>query len=136
MKTTGWKKALFIAALVAAPTSFAVAGFKQSAEVFISDPLTRAMGSLGSARNSADLTQYIGCTVYTFSNGSATMTCTARDSTAVTRSCSTNNTMAPGMVEAARHITTDSYIFFKWGPGGECTELHITNNSYHAPKKP
>lgn len=137
MTTTTWKKALFVVlALVAAPAGFAVAGQKQSAEVLINEKLSRAMGSLGSARNSAELTQHIGCTVFTFSNGSSNVLCTARTAANLVRSCSTNSTMAPALVEAARKITGDSYIFFQWNAVGDCTELDITNASQFAPKNP
>jgi hypothetical protein len=83
-----------------------------------------AYGSLGSARNSSDGTEDIGCT---FTPGSAS--CTATNSSGLTRSCT-----APGLGLAG--LSDDAYIYFSWSNGStNCTDFIMLNWSANEPKK-
>src|SRR6478672_955740 len=67
-----------------------------------------AYGSLGSARNSVDTLQYIGCTVYAGTATPTRVSCFARNaaSPGVYLSCSS---AAPDIVRVAASLTEGSY---------------------------
>ena len=129
-----WKKALFVVlALVAAPTGVALAGFKYTLTVGISDTSKTAYGVTGSVRNSSDVNQSIGCTVSTFAGAAPSATCSAVNSANTSRSCTTYDAQ---IVDVAKSITGDSYIRFYWNTSGECTQLTVAHYSHYEPKKP
>jgi hypothetical protein len=116
----------------------ALAGYKATSEVVVSSTTTgmTAMGSVGSARNSADSTQYIGCQVSTnnVSSGSVTVQCFARNAAGTYLSCVTTD---PNYVSAAQAIDSDSYIRFSTeSSSSNCTYLLVVDSSYYAPKQP
>jgi hypothetical protein len=128
------KKALFVVlALVAAPTGVAMAGYKYSLPVSISDTSKTAYGVMGSARNSSDTAQYIGCNVSTFAGSAPSTTCSAVNSAGTSRSCTTYDAK---IVEVAKAISGESYIRFYWNTSGECTQLTVAHFSQYEPKKP
>jgi hypothetical protein len=95
-----------------------------------------AMGSMGSARSSADSNQYIGCQVSTnnVSSGAVTVQCFARNAAGTYLSCVTTD---PNYVNAAQAIDGDSYIRFNTeSSGSNCTYLLVLDSSYYAPKQP
>lgn len=107
------------------------AGFKSATEVNVSG--NSAYGSLASARNSADGVQYIGCHLYTYNTGSASVACYATSASGVQGSCSSTNAL---IVDAVRSMNGDSYILFRWDTAGACTYLVVSNASQYAPKQP
>ncbi|HEX8822994.1 MAG TPA: hypothetical protein VF794_23905 [Archangium sp.] len=119
----------------------ALAGAKATSEVVINTtsnaPTVTAMGSMGSARNSADATQYIGCQLSTnnVSSGSVTVVCFAKNAAGQYVSCVTTD---PNYVNVAQSIQSDSYIRFNYDSsvGSTCTYLLVVQNSYYAPKQP
>jgi hypothetical protein len=123
-------KVLF--ALIASLTlSFALssnvlAGTKGTYSVSVST--TAFSGSLGSARNSADTSQQIGC--WSYSSGSGY--CYGKDSTGATASCSTSDA---AMLTAIKSVKGDSYIRVNYSSGA-CTNVFVSNFSSFAPKAP
>jgi hypothetical protein len=91
--------------------------------------ITVAYGSLGTARNSADNNQLIGC----LSQGSSA-TCWATDSTGASVSCSTS---VAADLAAIHSMNGDSYLLFAWENGtGTCEWVYVRNQSNYAPKLP
>ncbi len=111
--------------------SFAWAGYQVSVGVQVDAATRWAYGALGSARNSSNSTEYIGCRVTTYLSGSATVSCYARAPSNEYGSCSTS---AMSLVEAARAITSDSYVRFTWLSTGECASIEVYKNSFYEPK--
>jgi hypothetical protein len=110
-------------------SNLANAGAKSSAPVTV-NPST-ASGSLGGARNSANSTEYIGCSTSWSATQGATVTCSGRDAGNESFSCSTDD---PGALEAARSINGDSYLHVVWNALGQCTYLAVYNASQYQPK--
>lgn len=110
-----------------------LAGFKQGQQVVMvdnGDGSGFANADMGSAYNSADSIQYIGCTVYG-SASSASVSCIARAADNRFRACSTTN---PNMLQAAANIDSDGYLIFYWNSSGQCTAISAANGSYLSPK--
>ena len=87
-----------------------------------------ASGSLGSARNSADGYQYIGCAVESQPvNGAPFVTCAARDAANRYVTCwSSDQTM----VNTARAISSTSFVdFYMESTTGVCGSLRVSNDS-------
>jgi hypothetical protein len=120
-------------ALCLALGGVASAGFKQPWAVTI-DPVNRtAMGSLGTARNSPDSNQSIGCGVsYDSVNRKNNVNCSAMDSTGHTAQCATQQAE---LIQIALGINGDSFLQFNWN-GDECTNIIVFNSSIYAPKQP
>jgi hypothetical protein len=115
--------------LLVALAGSARAGAKHSVPVTVGSAY--ASGSLGTARNSSDGNQYIGCQVYGTSSINAY--CYAADSAGHYLSCSTTTT---AMVALAESLTSDSYLYFSVNSSGGCTYLVVQNSSDLAPKNP
>lgn len=124
----------FLTAMVAlgmaATTATALAGLKINSTVTVNTTSRYATGALGSARNSADSVQYIGCSV-TDSAGSAFVSCSARNSAGRFASCTSSDV---GKVSAASSINSDSYIYFRYDSSGVCTYLSVSTFSYYPTK--
>lgn len=93
---------------------------------------TGAFGMLGTARNSADTLQSIGCAT------SATATTLRADCEAVNAAgtmvhCQTYNA---AMVSVAQSISEDSYVSFSFDAAGTCTSVYVANGSANAVKLP
>ena len=112
----------------------ALAGRKLTREVFISTTDNRATGTVGSARNSADNNQHIGCWI----NGGVAPTptrayCWARDAAGTySRLCFSEE---PGIIAAAQSITEISFIQFTWDTAGVCQSLSVQNLSWNDPSE-
>jgi hypothetical protein len=102
------------------------AGTKGTYNVSVST--TAFSGSLGSARNSVDTNQQIGCWSYSSGNGF----CYGKDSTGATASCSTSDA---AMLTAIKSVKGDSYIRVNYSSGA-CTNVFVSNFSSFAPKAP
>jgi hypothetical protein len=126
------KVSLLGAALVAALSGTAYAGLKAASPVFIDTGARIANGMLGSARNSADAVQHIGC--YTNAlTASVTTFCQARNSAGTSVSCSTTSA---NLVNVVQGMTGDSHLWFSWNAAGTCTEIDVYNVSQSPPKNP
>ncbi|WP_148273261.1 hypothetical protein [Stigmatella aurantiaca] len=127
-------KGLGLGAVLLAGTG-ALAGAKYARPVYVSTSSSGgyAYGSLGSARNSTDANQYIGCTTSTGSSGEQIMNCFARTGGGISASCTSS---ASALVNAARSVTADAYIDFRWDGSGACTQLTVTHASYIQPTEP
>lgn len=98
----------------------------------VSITTTSASGSLGSARASADMLQYIGCYVYgNEAYNFRSVTCYARNEKGVTATCYTDN---PAIVDVASSLNGDSYLRFVFS-GSRCITIRVDNMSYEAPKQ-
>jgi hypothetical protein len=122
------------------------AGLVQSFPVVIDTVNRVAQGSLGSARNSSDSVQYIGCwntlNGYEDNNGSIPPGdpnyhlvvqqgggCYAVNSANQPVSCA----LVPGEMPP---MASDSLIAFSWDANGNCTGLQVWTYSNTSPKQP
>jgi hypothetical protein len=110
----------------------ALAGHKVNSPVIVDLADRSAQGSLGSARNSTDTFQHIGCEVTSATWGHQ-VTCAARDAAGVTASCV--NLVDDGMRDTVRAMNGDSYLVFRLDEIGQCTQITVRNRSELAPKK-
>ncbi|MBN7138813.1 hypothetical protein A7A76_06770 [Lysobacter enzymogenes] len=97
-----------------------------------SGQVTRAYGMIGSARNSADTRQLIGCFI-SASGGSLQAGCEAQNAAGANTLCFSANA---NIVAAAQSVGPDSYIDFTRDSGGACTSLYVANSSVAAVKQP
>jgi hypothetical protein len=111
-------------------SSSALAGSTTHFPVLVDTVNMRAGGNLGSARNSGDKFQLLGCKL-TVDGWGAYAFCVARNAQGSVASCSTDN---PEMLAAIRAISGDSFIMFKWDNIGFCTEIVVLNGSETEPK--
>lgn len=130
---------LFVGAIVVASMQKEASAGKKLTDTVTIDPVARtANGSLGSARNSESVVEYIGCSTWSAlgAGGPANMvTCQARESgsNGDTAVCTSFNVT---LVTPARAINGDSYISFDWDSAGNCTSLYVNNDSQYEPKDP
>ena len=110
------------------------AGLKTSqAVVIVTTPTTRlANADLGFAHNTANNVEQISCTVST-NTSSASVSCFARNSEGLTVSCLSTD---PDLVAAARSLSSDSYLIFRWNDEGQCTNITVRQGSASRPKAP
>lgn len=157
MKTALSKKRAWIVLLAFAAGVFGLicitrsadAGLKNTYEVTITGPDTTkyktmvAYGSMGSARNSADSSQQIGCTIgLDITSNPNTLTrslsCFARNAAGVSVACTVPATWTTQWENFARVLDTlgpQSYIYFiaqmdQYG-GYDCGNITIHNYSNH-----
>lgn len=125
------KRALIaiLAVATSALSATAYAGYKSSSSIYIGSDY--AAGSLGTARNSTDTNQQIGCRVITYTSGSSSMFCYAQNSARVSKSCSTTS---PSFISLFSALQGDSWVYFKFNAYGTCTEFQVTNASEFEPK--
>jgi len=107
------------------------AGIKSNLGV-TADPVSRyGNGAVGSARASADASQYISCyATYASSPGAF---CVARDAAGTTVSCFTSD---PNKVAIVSAMTSYSYVYFSFDATGTCTQILVSNSSYYPPMVP
>jgi hypothetical protein len=125
-------RSLFLlAAMLVAST--AAAGYRWYYPVTISG--NNVAGSLGSARNSGNSNEYIGCAVY----GSSTRAyaiCYAQDAAGTTVSCYADPVLAPSIVTTVGTLNGDGFLSFSWDASGNCTKVNVSSRSYYEPKAP
>ena len=137
MKQNTGKRRLLIAFLstlgVAAVTSPVWAGSKveENVSISVSGSNATAVGAVGTARNSADSTQFISCTVQGFTSSNAVF-CSARTVGGTTFGCTANSASLAASVSA---MDTGSRLFIA-AQSGVCTQIDVTNSSQHKPKVP
>lgn len=128
---TKMMKLALAAALTTIASGSALAGLKATYGTQVDNANRHAWGALGSARNSADSVQYIGCSVSSYADGTESAWCGARDANYVFGSCTTFN---PTLINQIRSLKGDSYLNLYWDASYACTQVDITNMSYMAPK--
>lgn len=113
-----------------ATSATAMAGFTANQPVLVNPFLRVAQGALGSARNSPDNIQFIGCAV-TDGAGGAFVTCSARGPGGNFATCTSSD---PGKVAAASSINSDSFVVFRYDAQGNCTLLSVSTFSQYPTK--
>ena len=132
MPSTMRKTSMLVLALVTTLTGVAFAGAKFGQVTTVN--ASYAYGNMGYARNAGDATfpSYIGCSV-TSSPGYRDMTCFAGNGLGRYGYCYSTDL---ALIEAARAVGSDSYIYFAWNTSGQCTYVSIENSSTWEPKLP
>jgi hypothetical protein len=126
--------AALTALLAVGASTPAHAGAKYTNTVYINTSSRSVTGSMGSTRNSSDVTQYIGCALEGFASyTSVYVDCYARDYQGVYVTC---ESYAPSLVTAVSNMSSDSFIRFDYNQYGECTLIRTLDMSYTAPKQP
>ncbi len=122
-------------ALVVLTSIPAWAGQKRRDPVTVLNGGRLAYGSVGTARNSADGNQSIGCTFYVWNGTDSAVQCTATDAAGNSGSCTL---YYPSQLwrDAVSTINGDSYIAFYWDASWNCTQIEIRNRSEYEPKQP
>jgi hypothetical protein len=111
------------------------AGTRVSSSVVVNqnpDFSGEASGSLGSARNSTDLWQYIGCDLSAYAGGGLLVNCYARTASATGAGCSSHD---PSLVQSVFALNSDSYLDFKWNASGDCTFIRAETYSSNETKR-
>ncbi|WNG48323.1 hypothetical protein F0U60_32485 [Archangium minus] len=109
------------------------AGSRYVGPVTINLSAKEAYGTLGSARNSQDALQFITCDAHAFNDGSKHMSCTAKNASGTSVYCTST---VPVLVETARSLSGDAFVFFEWDASGACTYLGVGHSSEFEPKRP
>ena len=112
----------------------ASAGVKVDYPVQVDLAARTASGSFGSARNTPDWRQTIGCSLKaTAGVSSLALWCEAMDEKGVAIMCATSD---PKLATVSLAISGDSYVSFTWDRSNQCTTLTVWNGSAHDPKRP
>jgi hypothetical protein len=119
--------ALAFAAVLATGTT-ALAGYKAVWPVFINLSSRYAQGSLGSARNSADSNQFIGCTLQP-----GFVYCGAVDANRNSLNCTSST---PSFVALVQSLGDEGALAFTADASGNCTSIIVYTYSYWEPKQP
>ncbi|WP_164018208.1 hypothetical protein [Pyxidicoccus trucidator] len=125
-----WMAAAAVGVVLAGPV--ALAGDRIVLPVVINTVARKAEGAIGSARNSADVLQYIGCSISATTVGTS-INCVARNSAGTQVSCSSTS---PNLVTAALSIQTDDFLRFDYDAAGQCTAVTLHKYSFYEPKAP
>ena len=118
--------AAFLVTAVAAGRSFA--GYRLVQTPWIvknADGSGRFYGNWVGAHNSADNLAYIGCYIY-----SSSVTCSVRDPSGVSGSCSTTNA---GLMQVARSIDTSTALSVSYDSSATCTNISAAKYSQSLP---
>ena len=81
---------------------------------------TTPMALSEAARNSADGTQYIGCSRYAYDTGSTSITCYAQSASGAYKSCYTSNDQ---MIRVAETLNSAGYLMFAVNADGSCDRV-------------
>ena len=127
------ERSLAITALATALVGTAHAGKRTSAPVIVNSTNRSASGSVGSARNSSDSTQWIRCQTST-SLISHVITCSAADSAGRSASCSMTGDDSNFLLLGLSVMSESSMITFTWDSVGNCTSVLISTYSDYVPK--
>jgi hypothetical protein len=109
----------------------AIAGTQRASAVTIDDIGMSASGPLGSARNSGDTRQAIGCYTAADAGSDSVGLCQAVDANGVGRQCFTYD---PQVLATIRSLNGDSYLLFYWNSDGSCSGVSVSNRSDYQPK--
>jgi hypothetical protein len=127
------KKTLLATVLSLLAAASASAGQKGNDFVTIMTQFSVATGAMGSARNSTDVMQLIGCGLVANAGSTTYVSCSAMDAKGNRAWCVSTNAE---FVRAAQGIGTDSDLVFGWDASGNCTQLNVYNGSNNPPKAP
>ena len=107
----------------------AMAGYKSSDPVAVWTAYSEAYGEMGTARNSTDTMQYIGCEIVASPTSSTEAYCTARTAAGLTAWCQTT---VPALIAVVAGGTGPNVsIGFDWDANNNCTSIGISNYSYN-----
>lgn len=107
------------------------AGQKSEVPVFVSG--FQAAGALGSARNTTDGNQWIGCELSSWNGQAPVGYCYANTASNAWLSCSTTHETHIKLISA---LPSDGYINFQVNASGVCSSLDVRTTSHYPPKKP
>ncbi|QWP77350.1 hypothetical protein J5226_02790 [Lysobacter sp. K5869] len=128
--------AAWAATILAVLCGTAFAGEKGNVPVTLetnaSGQVVRAFGMMGTARNSADTKQLIGCFIGAAGN-SLQAGCEAQNAAGANTMCLSSNA---GVIAAVQSVGPDSYIDFARDGAGNCTSVYVANGSSTAVKQP
>jgi len=126
------KVALFAAStlVVLGAAHVASAGLREEAPVFLDG--IGMQGAMGSARNTSDTVQWIGCGIYVEGLDSPSAWCEGVHSNGTYRGCTTTR---KSHIQAIASASNDSWIFFRVDSTGRCSSVEIQTRSSHPPKK-
>jgi len=123
---------LLVAALVVCGISFA--GYKSDSNVQCYPAYSYAAGAMGTARNSQDSSQYIGCSLQGYAGSSPTsLYCFAQNSAGTYCGCGSSD---PHLIAVAQSMTSDPYLYFGWDANSTCSWLRVEEDSYYPSKQP
>ncbi|WP_224370650.1 hypothetical protein [Hyalangium versicolor] len=122
--------------MMVSPAAWAGSKSRTNVSIVFSGSGGSAQGLMGTARSSTDTYQFLGCAASVggtpgTGTSSAWMTCSARNSSNVTVSCTSGN---PAFIEALHSLNSDSYISFSWDGAGTCTALTVGTYSQYETK--
>jgi len=110
------------------------AGLKteENVSITVNGTQSTAVGAIGTARNSADATQFIRCTVQGFTSSNSVF-CAARTVGGTNFSCTANGSTTLATSVSAMDSGSRLFIF---AVNGVCQQIDVTNSSEHKPKVP
>ncbi len=120
--------AFFGSFLIGAGLAYAGSVSTQQVSISTTNGLDSAKGALRPVRNSADSTQYIGCSRYAYDTGSNSIVCYANDANNNYRSCSASS---DAMLRVAETLNPAAYLFFAVNTDGSCDRVITTLTSYN-----
>ncbi|TQV88046.1 hypothetical protein [Aliikangiella coralliicola] len=115
---------LFSASALLFASSSAWSGAYFNNEVDVTDTYLR--GSLSSATNSSDSTQYVGCYINSYGTG-ATVVCLGRTASGTIKSC-IDSSPNEATLNAVAGLSNSSYLYATFSDG-KCTRISIHSNS-------
>ncbi len=118
---------------IALMSSLSFAGLKLEDPVVVNLAIHEAFGSIGSARNSEDSVQYIGCSIEADLTHDPMAACFAMDVTGTTVLCTSSS---PRIVAAVQGISSLSFLDFLWDSEGNCTYVFLVSVSSDPPRAP
>ena len=101
------------------------AGARAGGEVYVDTTGRLASGTMGTAYNSTDTTQYIGCLIGTGSY----IICFATNRAGVYASCSVAPARYQEFAAIVGSMSSNSSLMFTWDSAGRCQSLDVWNNS-------
>ena len=90
-----------------------------------------ARGSMKSVRNNGGSSDYIGCSLSFYGDDYGYLSCRAYDGTTSIHCFENSGSKMPDYKRALATMNSDSYIYFRVGSTGRCTQITIGNYSYH-----
>jgi len=125
---------LVVGALICGVRGVTFAGYKLDSNIQCYPAFSYAAGAMGTARNSQDGNQYIGCSLQGYAGNSATsLYCYAANSAGTYCGCLSSD---PHLIAVAQSMTSDPYLYFGWDSTSTCTVLRVDENSYYPSKQP
>jgi hypothetical protein len=108
----------------------ALAGYKAGTTVTVNTTSRYFLGTVSSARNSADANQYLQAQI-TGTASTEYVALAARDASGITATC---YSYAAPIIAAASTVQPDSFIEVFYDASGVCTTVYVYNASWNPPK--